>query len=100
MDLFVGLKVKLSSGETGKIESGFGQSGKFKIRLDNGLLPATREQLDASGSAKAKKKQDTAVATETQSVASASANPVSNAPIKVYLHFKRFIYDEKKRMIQ
>ena len=27
MDLFTNLKVRLSTGETGKIESGFGQSG-------------------------------------------------------------------------
>lgn len=30
---FVGLKVTLSSGEKGVIEGGFGQSGKFKIRI-------------------------------------------------------------------
>ena len=30
---FVGLKVMLSSGENGVIEGGFGQSGKFKIRI-------------------------------------------------------------------
>lgn len=33
LQLFVGLKVKLSTGETGVIEGGFGQSGKFKIRI-------------------------------------------------------------------
>lgn len=33
LQLFVGLKVKLSTGETGVIEGGFGQSGKFKIRV-------------------------------------------------------------------
>ncbi len=49
IDLFVGLRVKLSTGETGKIESSFGQSGKFKIRLDNGLLPSTRDKLEAMG---------------------------------------------------
>lgn len=30
---FVGLKVQLSTGETGVIEGGFGQSGKIKIRI-------------------------------------------------------------------
>ncbi|XP_077428975.1 selenocysteine-specific elongation factor isoform X2 [Vanacampus margaritifer] len=33
LQIFVGLKVTLSSGETGVIEGGFGQSGKFKIRV-------------------------------------------------------------------
>lgn len=33
LQLFVGLKVTLSTGEEGVIEGGFGQSGKFKIRV-------------------------------------------------------------------
>lgn len=33
LQIFVGLKVTLSTGETGVIEGGFGQSGKFKIRV-------------------------------------------------------------------
>lgn len=33
LQLFVGLKVTLSSGESGVIEGGFGQSGKVKIRI-------------------------------------------------------------------
>jgi selenocysteine-specific elongation factor len=33
VELFVGLKVQLSTGEWGVIESSFGQSGKFKIRM-------------------------------------------------------------------
>ncbi|XP_075430677.1 selenocysteine-specific elongation factor isoform X2 [Ascaphus truei] len=33
IQLFVGLKVKLSTGEDGVIEGSFGQSGKFKIRI-------------------------------------------------------------------
>lgn len=33
LHLFVGLKVTLSSGETGVIEGSFGQSGKIKIRV-------------------------------------------------------------------
>ncbi len=33
LQLFVGLKVTLSTGEIGVIEGGFGQSGKFKIRV-------------------------------------------------------------------
>uniref|UniRef100_A0ABM5FJQ3 Selenocysteine-specific elongation factor isoform X6 n=1 Tax=Pogona vitticeps TaxID=103695 RepID=A0ABM5FJQ3_9SAUR len=33
IQIFVGLKVNLSTGEEGIIEGGFGQSGKFKIRI-------------------------------------------------------------------
>ncbi|XP_068568787.1 selenocysteine-specific elongation factor isoform X2 [Cebidichthys violaceus] len=33
LQLFLGLKVTLSTGETGIVEGGFGQSGKFKIRV-------------------------------------------------------------------
>ncbi len=33
LQLFVGLRITLSTGETGVIEGGFGQSGKFKIRI-------------------------------------------------------------------
>jgi selenocysteine-specific elongation factor len=38
MDLFVGLKVKLSTGEVGVIEGSFGQSGKFRIRIPSKIL--------------------------------------------------------------
>ena len=33
IEMFVGLKVHLSTGEVGIIEGGFGQSGKFKVRI-------------------------------------------------------------------
>jgi selenocysteine-specific elongation factor len=33
IDLFVGMKVSLSTGESGYIEASFGQSGKFKVRI-------------------------------------------------------------------
>ena len=37
IELFVGMKVKLSTGEDGMIEGGFGQSGKFKVRIPGKL---------------------------------------------------------------
>ena len=37
MDKFTGLTVQLSTGETGKIEGGFGQSGKFRVYVKDGL---------------------------------------------------------------
>jgi len=33
VDAFVGLKITLSTGDVGVIEGGFGQSGKFKVRI-------------------------------------------------------------------
>lgn len=39
LQLFVGLKVTLSTGESGVIEGGFGQSGKFKIRVQGKEFP-------------------------------------------------------------
>ena len=33
LQTFTGLKVQLSTGEEGVIEGGFGQSGKFKVRI-------------------------------------------------------------------
>lgn len=39
LQLFVGLKVTLSTGESGVIEGGFGQSGKFKIRIPGKDFP-------------------------------------------------------------
>lgn len=38
LQLFLGLKVTLSTGESGVIEGGFGQSGKFKIRIPGSNL--------------------------------------------------------------
>uniref|UniRef100_A0A803Y6I8 Eukaryotic elongation factor, selenocysteine-tRNA specific n=1 Tax=Meleagris gallopavo TaxID=9103 RepID=A0A803Y6I8_MELGA len=41
IQIFVGLKVKLSTGEEGIIDGGFGQSGKFKIRIPGSRLCAS-----------------------------------------------------------
>lgn len=41
LQLFVGLKVTLSTGESGVIEGGFGQSGKFKIRIPGKGFPVS-----------------------------------------------------------
>ncbi|XP_009179632.1 selenocysteine-specific elongation factor isoform X2 [Papio anubis] len=43
IQLFVGLKVHLSTGELGIIDSAFGQSGKFKIHIPGSLTPPTLE---------------------------------------------------------
>jgi len=86
MDLFNGLKVRLSTGEQGVIESSFGQSGKFKVRVMTGLLPATLEQLDSSKSNKKKSTENT-------------EGLISAEPIKIFLNIKKYIYNEDKKKI-
>jgi len=38
VDAFVGLKVSLSTGESGFVEGGFGQSGKFRVRIPGNYI--------------------------------------------------------------
>lgn len=80
VELFTGLKVQLSSGETGTIEGTFGQSGKLKVRIMSGLNPETMTKIGGK-----KKKGEPVIASE---------------PVILTLNFKRYIFDEKKRMIQ
>lgn len=77
LDLFAGLRVTLATGEQGVIEGGFGQGGKVRVRCMRGLLPSTIAQLRA-----AKKGEGDGVG------------------IVVTLQFKRFIFDESKKMVQ
>ncbi|OWF53685.1 selenocysteine-specific elongation factor-like [Mizuhopecten yessoensis] len=88
---FVNLKVTLSSGERGHIEGGFGQSGKVKIRIPDGLQPSTFQRYSGTKK-KGKGKQ----------VSEDSTNEVEadQQPIKIFLTFKRFIYDPEKKMKQ
>ena len=79
--LFSGLRVRLSTGEAGTIDGGFGQSGKVKVRLADALSEETRARLGTGGRRKGK-----------------SAPP--SAPVTVQLDFKRYIFDPKKRMVQ
>lgn len=57
IQLFVGLKVHLSTGELGVIDSAFGQSGKFKIHIPGecshflplaGTMQAWRDSRDGA----------------------------------------------------
>ncbi|XP_043934469.1 selenocysteine-specific elongation factor [Protopterus annectens] len=92
IQLFVGLKVKLSTGEDGVIESGFGQSGKFKIRILNGLSSETKSLLSTASKKKSKGgKGETAKEDD---------GKADIQPIVVTLSFKRYVFDPQKRMIQ
>lgn len=93
LQLFVGLKVTLSTGETGIIEGGFGQSGKFKIRLQEGLHPETKQMLSSTSKKKGKGGSKGGPANEDE--------PKSDSqPIGIHLHFKRYVFDPHKKMVQ
>lgn len=92
LQLFVGLKVTLSTGESGVIEGGFGQSGKFKIRIQEGLLPETKQLLNSSSKKKGK---------------SGAKGPPGeeeprgeSQPVSIHLNFKRYVFDPHKKMVQ
>ena len=76
--LFSGLEVTLSTGEKGVIGEPFGQSGKFKVRIPEGLKESSMSQLGSK-----KKKGPPSESGET---------------VKLILNFKRYIFS--KKMIQ
>lgn len=94
IQLFVGLKVKLSSGEDGAIEGSFGQSGKFKIRIPNGLKPETKQILNSSSKKKSKAKKEDG---ENQKEEEARSD---GQVVLITLGFKRYVFDPQKKMTQ
>ncbi|NXT06740.1 SELB factor, partial [Prunella fulvescens] len=94
IQIFVGLKVKLSTGEDGIIDGGFGQSGKFKIRIPDGLKPDTKMLLSAASKKKSKGGKGD-MTKEDESSKNDSAQPVT-----ISLIFKRYVFDTQKKMIQ
>lgn len=85
VEQFVGLKVQLSSGENGIIDSSFGKSGKVKIRILEGLNKTTLDMFP-------KKKLKSFEATKTD-----SANPEH---VKFVLSFIDYIFNKQKKIIQ
>ncbi|KAK0066010.1 selenocysteine-specific elongation factor [Biomphalaria pfeifferi] len=85
---FANFKVTLSTGEKGVIEGGFGQSGKVKIRIPEGLSDDIYQRYSSSGKKKGKNKEDEGGTNETKE------------GVKVCLSFKRYMYDLKKDMKQ
>ena len=95
---FVGMKIRLSTGEQGMIEGGFGQSGKVKIRIPNGLSADTILKLSSGGKKKGGKNK-VAVPVSTPEDSADFVEQLTKT-IKVILEFKRYNYDPKKKMIQ
>ena len=80
----------MSLGETGYIEGGFGQSGKFRVRTSEAIKDSTRVRLvgkDGKGGSNKGKSASTAAADTAD-------------PIEIVLAFKRFVFDREKRMVQ
>lgn len=92
LQLFVGLKVTLSTGESGVIEGGFGQSGKFKIRIQEGLLPETKQLLNSSTKKKGK--------SGAKGPAGEEEPRGESQPVSIHLNFKRYVFDPHKKMVQ
>eukprot|EP00116_Pleurobrachia_bachei_P008838 sb/3469100/ len=78
IDLFTHLRVQLSTGESGEIEGSFGNSGKCKVNVPEGLGDAAKGLLDK------KTKKDGG----------------GGERVTVKLTFKRFLFDKKKQMLQ
>lgn len=83
LDLFSGLRVTLSTGEIGKIDGCFGQSGKIRVHIADGLQPDTVIKL---GSKKTKRNK--------------SENDIIQEKLGVELKFKQYIYDVHKKIVQ
>ncbi|KAJ8370555.1 hypothetical protein SKAU_G00105830 [Synaphobranchus kaupii] len=92
LQLFVGLKVRLSTGEEGVIEGGFGQSGKFKIRVLEGLGAEAKQLLSSTSKKKTKGGNKTEPVKEEAKT--------DSQPIGISLSFKRYVFDPHKKMVQ
>lgn len=89
--LFIGLRVKLSTGEEGIIDGTFGQGGKVKVRISSGLQDTTKIILQklSSGKKKGKSGQENQPSPDNTS-----------EPVKVILNFKKYIFSNNKKIVQ
>jgi len=91
IDAFVGLYVTLlPHREPGVIEGSFGQSGKFKIRIPQGISEETKKSLGETTKKKGKKEEDIGD----------NCDKGEKQSIKVTLAFKKYVYGNKKKIIQ
>ncbi|XP_054156820.1 selenocysteine-specific elongation factor-like [Oppia nitens] len=87
---FVGLRVKLSTGDQGIIDGCFGKSGKIKVRLNDTIKD--KSLITTTNTSKSKRNTD--------NENSDTNNSTNQTQIRVLLEFKRYIYDPNKKMIQ
>ncbi|XP_032123845.1 selenocysteine-specific elongation factor isoform X3 [Cebus imitator] len=95
IQLFVGLKVHLSTGELGIIDSAFGQSGKFKIHIPGGLSPESKKILTPTLKKRGRAGRGEATRQEESTERTEPAQHVA-----LSLSFKRYVFDTHKRMVQ
>lgn len=95
IQLFVGLKVRLSTGELGVIDSAFGQSGKFKVHIPGGLSPESKKILTP-----ALKKRGRAGRGEAAKQEEGAERLEPTQHVELSLSFKRYVFDTHKRMVQ
>ncbi|XP_006870550.1 PREDICTED: selenocysteine-specific elongation factor [Chrysochloris asiatica] len=95
IQLFVGLKVYLSTGELGVIDSAFGQSGKFKVHIPGGLSPESKKIMMP-----VLKKRGRAGRGEATKEEEGAERPEPSQPVTLRLTFKRYVFDTHKRMVQ
>jgi len=81
IDLFAGLNVELSSGEKGTLEGTFGQSGKVKVRVMEGLKLETMARV-GTGKKKGQEQQQ------------------QGEPVTATIKFKRYVFDREKKIIK
>ena len=79
VNLFSGLTAELSTGERGTIEGSFGQSGKVKVRVMEGLKQETLTRVGTGGKKKAE---------------------VKGEPVEVTLTFKKYVFDPSKKIMK
>eukprot|EP00038_Savillea_parva_P011529 m.198162 g.198162 ORF g.198162 m.198162 type:complete len:575 (+) comp20371_c0_seq1:135-1859(+) len=94
LDKFLGLKVRLSTGESGIIDSGFGKSGKFKVRIPDGLGAEAKAALKGRGKKGKGKGGGDADGGEEDSMADGAAT------VSIILEFKRYVFDPEKALRQ
>ncbi|XP_039286048.1 selenocysteine-specific elongation factor isoform X2 [Nilaparvata lugens] len=85
---FVGLEVQFSTGEVGRIEGGFGLSGKVKICVRGGLKEETVSRVE--GKKKKSKVCDVSDVKEGMNL----------EPVRFTMCFKKFKYDSSKKITQ
>lgn len=101
IDKFIGVKVTLETGEEGVIEGSFGKSGKFNVRIPQGLKDETAARLKKKGKKKGKGKDgggggggDDADGGE------GGGGGASKQPVKIFMEHKRYTFDPEKTLRQ
>ena len=99
MDKFIGLKIWLSTGEVGVIESSFGQSGKFRVRFVNGINPQLISQFKANEKKPKGKGKELNVVEEPEENEENTAQS-EEEKVHLILKFKKFLFDHQKKIVQ